>query len=211
MYPTDDQFMETSLKKVEACSGGGWSVTGEDGWSFFVPDDSPITPYVGQTVRLYGKGIGFPFRGMFLGGMKIFYSTEDEDKDYRQKELYGEDAGEWLSRWDSGRIVWSIEMGGMGPGYEQAIQVTVAELLRIMLSQSFDSSKWAEKSAWEDDRSQIRKLAFENDVINELGLSGAQFGAALSLASKLYMDGPIKVMSVDEIKDRHIQVSKNFP
>ena len=35
-----------------------------------------------------------------------------------------------LDTWDSGSTIWSVEMGGIGPGYEQAIQVLMVELCR---------------------------------------------------------------------------------
>lgn len=44
--------------------------------------------------------------------------------------VYATDAGEQLRRWDSGDPIWTIEMGGMGPGYEQAIQVLAIEIVR---------------------------------------------------------------------------------
>ena len=30
------------------------------------------------------------------------------------------DAAEQLRRWDAGDSIWTVEMGGLGPGYEQA-------------------------------------------------------------------------------------------
>ena len=50
-------------------------------------------------------------------------------------KFYGKDAVEWLRRWDAGEGVWSIEMGGIGPGYEQCIQITAAEILRYMIAE----------------------------------------------------------------------------
>jgi hypothetical protein len=68
--------------------------------------------------------------------------------------LFGADAAEWLRRWDEGRSVWSIEMGGLGPGYEQCIHVTAAEILRYMLHEQVDTSAWGEdepdrQAAWD--------------------------------------------------------------
>ena len=37
---------------------------------------------------------------------------------------------ELLSQWDRGEAVWSVSMGGLGPGYDQAIQILVMEILR---------------------------------------------------------------------------------
>lgn len=129
----------------------------------------------------------------------------------QQEELYGKTAQEWLERWDNGKTVWSIEMGGLGPGYEQAIQITVAEVLRILLKNGFDFTKWEESKNWKADLEIIEKEGFENSVINELGLSGAQWGAAVQVASYLYKHNPVIMMNDEKVKDRHIQISKNFP
>jgi len=129
----------------------------------------------------------------------------------QQEALYGKDIKEWLKRWDSGDTVWSIEMGGLGPGYEQAIQITVAENVRVMIDTNFDSSEWKDKEKWERDRDIIEKAAFANKTIDDLGLTGAMFGAALNLATMLYSKSPIGVFTDERVKDRHIQVNKSMP
>lgn len=211
MYPeNDDQYDEATIESVKD-EGKGWQMTRDDGWSYYVSDENSFPPRKGMLARFYGKGIGFTIRGLFLDGRKVFYRTEAEDSIYRDKELYGADAKEWLARWDGGKSVWSIEMGGLGPGYEQAIQVTAAEILRHIISVGYDSTQWDDSEKWKADCDSIRKASFDNEVINKLGLSGAQYGAASQIATKIYMDGPIKIMNNPDIKDRHIQVSKNFP
>src|SRR3990172_3354015 len=130
MYPVnDDQFEDTLVAKVKKESSG-WSIERRDGWHFYVPADSPVAPEVGMLARFYGKGIGSRVRGLFLSGVKVYYRTEAEDEEHFEIELYGADAADWLKRWDEGRGVWSIEMGGLGPGYEQCIHITCAEILR---------------------------------------------------------------------------------
>ena len=42
-------------------------------------------------------------------------------------------AQEQLKRWDEGRSIWTISMGGLGPSYEQAIQVLAIEIVRDQL------------------------------------------------------------------------------
>lgn len=126
------------------------------------------------------------------------------------KEFYGVDAAEWLKRWDEGRIVHTIEMGGLGPGYEQCIHITCAEILRVMMEGKMDASKWDDKEQWERDRDAIDKLVMEVPVVKDLGLSGAQWGAALNIAGHLYRRGPAAVMLDEHVKDRHIQVSNNM-
>lgn len=211
MYPKNDtQFKDHTIDKVDVSSNGGWSI-GFDGWGFFVPKDSPVEPTNGMTARLYGKGIGSTVRGLFLDGKKVYYRTETEDKEYREIESYGKDAADWLARWDSGRGVWSIEMGGIGPGYEQCIHITCAEILRHMLECNYDVKLWETPEVWKHVRDEIEKVGFENHIIKKLGLSGAQWGAAMNLAVQFYRRGPREVMMDEAVKDRHIQVQKNFP
>ena len=212
MFPENDKhFEEVEIKEVSGDREKGWNVTRVDGWGFGLDKDSPVEPKAGMTVRMYGKGIGFAFRGIFLDGQKVFYRTEAEDTEHREIEQYGADAADWLARWDSGRGVWSIEMGGLGPGYEQAIQVTAAEVLRHLLEAKYDCSLWQDRDVWSKDCDAIEKYGFANERIKAMGLSGAQWGAAVSLASKLYRDGPRGVMNHPAIKDRHIQISSHFP
>lgn len=213
MFPkNDDQFEETIVNEV-AKEKGGWEVKRADGWIFFVPKNS-VEPKKGMTARFYGTGIGSPVRGLFLNGKKVFYRTEADDQKKRDIDLYGENVTEWLKRWDKGQTVWSISMGGLGPGYEQCIH-TVAEILRFMLSKKYKLSKWENKlsgvNAWKHDRDEIEHAVLKVPVIDKLGLSGAQWGAAMNLALQFYQNGPCAVMKDEKVKDRHIQVSRTFP
>ncbi len=209
----DSQFENVIISKVNK-HDDGWTITRDDGWSFHVPPTSPVVPKEGMTARFYGQGIGSAVRGLFLDGEKVFYRTAEEDELHQAELLYGATVEEWLDRWDAGNTVWSVEMGGLGPGYEQAIQITVAELVRIILGNGFDWSKWNDPDAdawiWKRDRELIYEYAMNNPVIKELGLSGAQYGAALFLAARLCIDGPIEVMRNPEVQKRRIQVNRNF-
>lgn len=207
----DDQFEELAIKGVKPEGDGGWSIEREDGFSFFVQAGSPVEPRAGMLARFYGKGIGSVVRGLFIDGQCVFYRNESEEQDYRAIESYGADAADWLARWDAGRTVWSIEMGGLGPGYEQCIHITCAEILRHMLKVKYDGIAWAEPDIWKRDREAIDKALRDCEVVHNLGLSGAQWGAALSIAVQLYRRGPCDVMADPVVKGRHIQVSSNFP
>lgn len=207
----DNQFELLKITKSEPKSDGGYTLTFEGGFCFRCPDSAPIEPKAGMTAKLYGKGFGFSVRGLVIDGHTVFYRTEAEEEEYRDIQSYGKDAAEWLERWDAGRGVWSIEMGGLGPGYEQAIQITAAEILRHLLEKQYNDSQWGNEDAWKHDREEIERWSFDKEAIHKLGLSGAQFGAAMQIATRLYMDGPIKVMKNPDIQDRKIQVCKNFP
>jgi hypothetical protein len=153
--------------------------------------------------------LAFGFRKILL--TEIFYRTENEDKEYQDDMLYGKDIKEWLKRWDEGRSVWSIEMGGLGPGYEQCIQITCAEIVRFMISKNYDTSKWNDENEWKKIRNSVEKMSSENEIIEKLGLSGAQWGGALNLAIHLYRDGPKEVMKDKKVENRKIQVQRTFP
>ena len=134
-----------------------------------------------------------------------------EDRIDKLSELYGKTSGELLERWDAGQGTWTVDMGGMGPGYEQCIQIMMFEYLRHLLAEGYNAKLWDDdligKDKWRSDRKKI-DLAVDN-IIDPLQPSGAQVGAALSLAIAFYRRGPLDVL--EECDDRRIQVSKQMP
>jgi hypothetical protein len=206
-YPQDDQeFQDTIVQSVR-----GDHFERADGWSFCLPHGADVVVREGMVARFYGKGIGFPVRGLFIDGMKVFYRTAAEQEQHALVERFGATPADWLAKWDHGESVWSVEMGGLGPGYEQCIQIIGAEVLRFMLDKKLDASKWVAGGAWRDDEKAISAALFEVPAVKALGLSGAQWGAACSLAATLYRRGPIELLSDPVVKDRLILVSKTFP
>jgi hypothetical protein len=211
MYTKEDtQFEEIEIDEV-ATVKDGWNIRRADSFSFHVSKDSPIIPTKGMIARFYGKGIGFSIRGLFLNGEKVFYRTEKEDKEKQEIDMYGLDASDWLRKWDNGETVWTIEMGGLGPGYEQCIHIICAEILRHFLDKNYDHSKWVNKNEWEKVSKETDEIMISVPVVKKLGCSGAQWGAALSLAAYLFKKGPREMMNDSKVSKRHIQVSKIFP
>jgi hypothetical protein len=205
----DTQFRDCTVTASTKESDGGYSITCEDGWTFLVPADTPIAPRAGMTARFYGPGIGSPVRGLFIDGVKVFYRTPAEQEEHHDIETFGRDAADWLARWDAGRSVWSVEMGGIGPGYEQAIQVAAVEIVRFLVTEKFSPS--TPRVDWEGTRKKIEAFGFSNPLIARLALSGAQWGAALNVATLLFTMGPRATMRDPAVKDRLIQISKHFP
>lgn len=204
----DADFEETTLKTVTPEKSGGWSIQRDDGWSFFVPEGSP-EPKPGMTARFYGKGLGYAVRGLLLDGQCAFYRTAEDYERHDKEQRYGKDCADLLARWDAGKSVWSIELGGIGPGYEQAIQITGFEFLRAMLSVAPDAARWKDDTeAWKADRAAVEAIA--GPVVEPLGLSGAQWGAGLNMAAVFYKNGPVAAMEMVD-SDRRIQVSKSLP
>ena len=126
------------------------------------------------------------------------------------QDLFGPalDAREQLRRWDAGGTIWSIEMGGVGPGYEQAIQVLAIEIVRDYLDKALPTDEnwrtWGDDTVARVDRKQ------PDGTYSCGGFSGAQVGAAKDLALHWLKEGPAAVY--DQVKpERHIQVSSFWP
>jgi len=97
MFPeNDDEFHEVRIKSVVDDSSGLRVITGEDGWSLGLPAEPKVPIQQGAIARLYGRGIGYPVRGVFVDGERVFYSTreEEEAKHKEQRELAERDARE---------------------------------------------------------------------------------------------------------------------
>lgn len=73
----DTQFEDSKVKSVREEVGQGWSVGSSDGWHLFVSNKEMATPpAVGETMRTYGKGFGYPVRGIVIGGRVYRYQSE---------------------------------------------------------------------------------------------------------------------------------------
>jgi len=115
--------------------------------------------------------------------------------------LYPKDIEDAVARWDRGETVWSVEMGGLGPGYEQAIQVGMIELLRRLIGVELPGID----ENWHDFLDgHLTEVLKEFD----LGLSGAQAGAIMNLAAKFASRG---WLATEEVQDRMILISKHWP
>lgn len=114
-----------------------------------------------------------------------------------------------LREWDAGGLVWSVEMGGLGPGYEQAIQVLAMECLRELVAADF---AWTDDKKGDSDRCRalLDPVVSRVDKWPGMGLSGAQVGAAMQIAAKLHHNGPRKALD-SAPKDRQIQISRTWP
>lgn len=118
--------------------------------------------------------------------------------------LYPKTAREALEKWDTGESIFTVEMGGLGPGYEQVIHIACFELIRDNLNRKLPPEKTSEKwyPNWGD-------KTFKR-INGKLGMSGAQAGVAKSMAYQ-YLKYGYAHMIEKAPKDRHIQVSKHFP
>lgn len=125
--------------------------------------------------------------------------------------LYALTAREWLERWDAGKSVFTVEMGGLGPGYEQAIQVCVAEIIRDNIDKPLPTGSfgdWGNASIHRADAKDPKTGRYKLG-----GLSGAQAGAVRQLAYMYLLKGPARCFQEvsENDPDRTIQVSNFWP
>lgn len=99
-------------------------------------------------------------------------------------------AADIVAAWDRGETVFSLNMGGLGPGYDQCIQVAAIEIMRDQIGKDLpppqDDAETSEEArarrAWGDD-----SLARIDKQVG--GMSGAQAGAAKWLAYRILAEG----------------------
>jgi hypothetical protein len=117
-----------------------------------------------------------------------------------------------IERWDRGEPITTVEMGGFGPGYEQAIQAFVVEILRDANDANADGVRHFNskgRAAGDAFRALAEKtLSRVNEHLG--GITGMQFGAALELAFMFHRDGWKKVIKTAP-RERIIQVSTFWP
>jgi hypothetical protein len=181
----------------------------------------------GYELICYGK-MFMIVRGMAIANtakpedqpVMLYYRTKEQSKDYHSRQTYGSSAKEWLSRWDDKKSVWSIERGGFGPGYEQALQIAAVEWVRVLINELGDNT--SDRSDHEELTNVIRGIYKSKDeemmkTLSNLGLSGAQDGAAKQLAYMIYIKTPVRMfseirdMAESDKKPRMIQISNYFP
>lgn len=122
-------------------------------------------------------------------------------------------AADALRAWDAGEEIISVEMGGISPGYEQCIQVTAFECVRWMLVNP-PVSGWENldnnNDAWRAYVDNCEATVLYLPVIHDLGLSGAQWGAAINMATIYCRRGYANGLAMVAV-ERHIKVCKNTP
>jgi hypothetical protein len=114
-----------------------------------------------------------------------------------------------LAKWDAGESVFSVEMGGIGPGYEMAIQGLAFEMMRVIKDVELPPVGCEIPEATElalDKR--LDDVASRCDKEPWGGFSGAQVGAAKNIAMCVCRRGYRNALRDEAVKDRLIQVSK---
>lgn len=167
------------------------------GWTCWCPDKG-IEPRVGDTIRFWGRGIGYPFRGIALNGRTVFYETEaeqqvewkrtEEERKRKQRAEYEDRREDFRQRIDALPDPFRDRLNGLrqrNPDFGwrfEAYELTVCEdavKIATALQTPEAIDEWYEQS-W-DDQQRIVPGLFD-------GHSGNSFGAAVYLAKAMIVD-----------------------
>lgn len=122
----------------------------------------------------------------------------------KNDDLYPQTAFDALAAWDRGESVFTVELGGIGPGYEMAIQMLAFELIR-----AHGEGRLAlpppetPMDGWGDEVVHI---------VNKWplgGFSGAQVGAAKWLAYRTLREGWAPTLTEAHARDQTTLVSRH--
>jgi len=124
------------------------------------------------------------------------------------KPKHAEECRALIEQWDHGNPISTIEMGGLGMGYEQAIQSMAIEFTRAHVDADMPEDK---EKLWAlyDETCHAVMLKLDDELG---GVTGAMFSAGRNLAYQwLFNDGPSGVLTQAEVKDRVISVTNPKP
>lgn len=73
-----DEFEDHVIAEVRD-EGSYWTIQSDEGWCLGVEKSKFASPpQPGQVARYYGRGFGYPVRGLDVDGVEVYYETEDE-------------------------------------------------------------------------------------------------------------------------------------
>ncbi len=122
-------------------------------------------------------------------------------------KLHPQSLEEAIEQWDSGKSLFSVEMGGLGPGYEQALQIAGMELIRGFKDAEID---WEDEDRLKALGDEMNEYMWADATVKGLRLRGAQADAAKNIACVFIRNGWEKGLEMAP-EDRWIQISKTFP
>lgn len=117
------------------------------------------------------------------------------------KDIMPETCTDALSMWDANISFTSLQLGGVGPGYEMAIQGLAFEMMREYVK--------VNKHVWDDELvSRLKQVVKDCDKLPWGGFSGEQVSVARSFSCSVWKDGYQKTLLHPSRKHRLIQVCK---
>lgn len=212
MFPENDtQFNEHRVLSVET-QGDWFSCVLSNKQVVCIPANCEWNPVEGDTIRLYGDPQwGGNIRGVFLNGQMVVYRTHTEYQEYSLSRMYGKDATDWLSRWDNNEKCWSLSTTALGPGYEQATQIAMAEFLRLMLGSDHKPGLLTNQENFKSFYNFLQTASETSQTVKRLNITNEQRESAIRLATHLFVFGPASLAGTQGFDRQPIQVQRLFP
>ena len=118
----DTEYQEAGIvavRREENDDLKGYVVGLDNKISIFVPDNG-IEPKPGMTIRMYGKGLGFPIRGVNIDGKEVFYKTAvDFDAEMQQKVMEKKEKAK--QEYESKRAEFEARVKKLPPSFQMRI------------------------------------------------------------------------------------------
>ena len=203
-WENDPQFESYIVKEAQP-GDGGWSLTFAEGTGIWCPSEHcQQEPQPGETARLYGKGFGYPVRGIAIGGRSYRYLT-DEQEDARHAAWVEAQHAERQAKLDSERATRDATRAGLPALFRERIEGFIAarphwrrDYESYELFVCTEAVKIADR--FKGDGPAIGGFhgadsAAQKELVPDLDYSahsGNTFGAACHLA-RLFIDAPQRV------------------
>lgn len=119
---TDPQFKEYMISNVREESNG-YVITFDGGTCFLIPKnpDVSLVPAPGMTVRLFGKGFGYPVRGAVVDGVVFFYRTPEQEKE-KHKQFVDEQNAKKRAEFEKNKAQMDADFAALPPVFQQRIE-----------------------------------------------------------------------------------------
>lgn len=199
-WPTDTEFYEKVISDVTQ-HGGGLALSFSDSTGIGV-EKCETPPKVGQTARLYGRGLGYPVRGIVVEGNVLYYRTPEQETQHRQS-LSAKHVADKRAKFEERRAQLDAAYRDLHPAFKARLDKFRSsnpnfrwEFEAYEMSCCTDAQNISSKLRTVEAIDEWLKLPFERQkeqVSIFDGHSGNSFGCAVHLA-KLFLDDPKNVI-----------------
>lgn len=92
----DAEYQDFTITSVTQEDSGWFLVALSDGWCIGVGPGPAIEPQPGMSIRLYGRGTGYPVRGIVIDDVVIRYQTEAQYQAQAERERAADRAAKFV-------------------------------------------------------------------------------------------------------------------
>lgn len=125
MFPPNDRQYETNqVTEVTGDAERGWTLHFGSmclGCSAMSDEGEPVVPAVGMTARMYGRGFGYPVRGLYLNEQRVYYRTEAEEEQ-RHRDWVADQKRQRFEEFETHRVERDAKVAALPEIFQRRIQ-----------------------------------------------------------------------------------------